>query len=89
MDSGRDQVEAEHRNAREDGFDPSLPLRPQSLVVGSMYSVQQLRGGDHGDREPIVCRLGEASFEIQVAALDGDENARIDQGSHGESGTVG
>jgi hypothetical protein len=88
MDSGCDQVEAEHRNAREDRFE-AKPLRSPRLVVRPMYTVQQLRGGDHRDRERIICRLGEASFEIQVAALDGNEDARIDQGSHGESGTVG
>ncbi len=54
-----------------------------------MHAVEQFGGGDCRNCEIIIRVLSELGLDIELIALPSDQHARIDQRSHGDSGTAG
>src|SRR4051812_11748748 len=48
-----------------------------------MDPVQELAGGDHGQKEPLVSPVRQPAFQVEAPPLMPDEDARVDQDSHG------
>lgn len=55
----------------------------------SMNPVQKLRRGDRRNHDRLVSMVTKDVLEVELAALCGYEDARIDYDSHGVSGKVG
>src|SRR5262245_32550983 len=83
------EIERDHGDRPEYSFRESLGTRACHGTRQAMDAVQQFRRGDGRDRDQLVVVLATQADRIELATLDGNEDARVNQRPHGLRRTRG
>jgi len=89
MDTGSNGIKRNDREPGQQAFDKGFSPVALRWVGGAMNPMQQLRCGDRRNRKVFVCATGQLGLQIDAVPFPSDQNARIDQDSHGDCGTAG
>ena len=82
------EVHGQHRHPRQDRLDEPFPPSAANRGVRPMHAMEQLTGRDRAESDLLVSERRDR-VQVEVPALPGDEDAGVDQVSHGSSGSAG